>query len=220
MGPEAVGSDGRAEEDVDVAPDAEPDARLPGKGDEHISGFLVHFTVNFTGFNIIATTFDLVDIASAEGQITVEGDDIPLPQMEISAGVQACEDRVEIARNGINIGFSLPEGQTERAPAVDADAAGDEGAAGYQAGYKNIIIHFQFLIHHTEIRLTLKRRANRKVSEGGAEEGFAGGEDVLEAALEIACVPRVCDIAAIPGAGHQQMDFALRVGRDDAADPA
>ena len=172
MGPEAIGSDGRAEEDVDVAPDAEADARLPGKGDEHISGFLVHFTVNFTGFNIIATTFDLVDIASAEGQITVEGDDIPLPQMEISAGVQACEDRVEIARNGINIGFSLPEGQTERAPAVDADAAGDEGAAGYQAGYKNIIIHFQFLIHHTEIRLTLEAAGEQESVRGRCGGGL------------------------------------------------
>ena len=57
-------------------------------------------------------------------------------------------------------------------------------------------------------------------SEGRAEKCFAGGEDVLEAALEIACVPGVCYVAAGSGAGHQQMDFALRVGGDYAADAA
>ena len=57
-------------------------------------------------------------------------------------------------------------------------------------------------------------------SEGLAEKCFAGGEDVLETALEIACVPGVCYVAAGSGAGHQQMDFALWIGGDDAADPA
>lgn len=68
--------------------------------------------------------------------------------------------------------------------------------------------------------LTESYTRNEKGSDGGAEEGFASGEDILEGFLEITCVPRIRDIAAGARTGHQQMDFALRVGRDYSADPA
>ena len=100
VGSDGVGPDGGTEEDVEVAPDAEADARLPGKGKVHIARFFVHSAVNFTCFRIVATADDPVDAASAESQVAVEGDDVSPAEMEISACIKACENTAVITGNG------------------------------------------------------------------------------------------------------------------------
>lgn len=49
---------------------------------------------------------------------------------------------------------------------------------------------------------------------------FAGGEQVLEGLLEIARVPGIGHVAPTAGVGHHQVNLALRVGGDYAADEA
>lgn len=52
------------------------------------------------------------------------------------------------------------------------------------------------------------------------EQPLATLEKVLEGGLEIPCVPRVCDFAAVGSKRHHQTDFLFSVVAENAVQPA
>ena len=64
-------------------------------------------------------------------------------------------------------------------------------------------------------------QANRvKISEPSVQHRLATRQEILEGLLEVAGVPGVGDVAGVAGVGHHQVDLAVGVVRDDAADEA
>ena len=126
MEPYRIGRNGGAKEQMDIPPEAEADAGLPGGGKFHVAWGFIDPLCLFSGFcvnPVFAVNF--IDIACPHGKIAVQGHDTFLTNVEVSAHVQSGRYGVDVSRGSIYVGVTLPDHKAHRAFVINPYACGN-----------------------------------------------------------------------------------------------